>query len=641
MSLRNRTSVAWDFFVKNDDKTKAVCKLCSCEYKYIGNTTSLIDHIKKKHTVQYNEVIGQNLTSEKIENNAPEQSSRTSLMNRTDSHQNNTILTPSHIHNVRAFNEPVPKRPKQIRLTVSTKMNQKIVDDALLDMIVVDMQPLQIVENEGFKKYTNKLNPDYILPSRKKIAQMLEDKYKICSLEVKEKLQGVEYIALTTDIWSSDSQKSYISVTAHFIKDVKLHSIVISTTELSEHHTSLNIANALRTILLNWEIFDKIVTIVTDNASNMKKAVKDFLNKRNDFCVAHTLNLVVKDCISKNNENDRNSDLKNAAVLDVILKSRAIVAHFKQSIKSSNTLRDKQRQMNLDIIKLKQDVQTRWTSTYLMLDRLLRVKDPLSATLPLLDSPPSDLTSAEWLILKDCVVILQPVEKITTALSGETYPTLSCIIPLVRGLQSSLKKKTPLTEPGKHLQRSLLKNVDERLGVYEVNRTASMATILDPRFKKKAFGTDSAAEKAIKYVLDELAQFQQVHEQIPEPAVVSTSGTSAKADDDDIWEDFDKKISDTVMQQTTISSATIVLTQYLDLPYLDRKQDPLHFWKQREHIFPSLCRMAYKYLCIPATSVPSERLFSKAGLLTNQRRNRLMPKKVDELLFLNSFCTEN
>ena len=42
-------------------------------------------------------------------------------------------------------------------------------------------------------------------------------------------------------------------------------------------------------------------------------------------------------------------------------------------------------------------------------------------------------------------------------------------------------------------------------------------------------------------------------------------------------------------------------------------------------------------LSIPATSIPSERLFSKAGQLLSERRSRLKPKNVDKILFLNKF----
>ncbi|KAH9637309.1 hypothetical protein HF086_006953 [Spodoptera exigua] len=434
--------------------------------------------------------------------------------------------------------QPPPKRARQMRLTAPYRIIQKAGDEALLDLITIDMQPLQIVENEGFIAYSKKLNPDYVLPSRKKLTEMMEEKYNICSSEAKQKLQSVEYIALTTDIWTSDSQKSYISVTAHFIENSKLQSLIIATSELADQHTSLNIANALRNILNEWNIFEKIVTIVTDNASSMKKAIKDFLNKRNHFCVAHTINLAVKDCIQA--ESDVYPHLKNSDVINVISKSRAIVTHFKQSTKSSNALREMQTQMNLEIIKLKQDVQTRWNSTFYMLQRLLRAKVPLSATLPLLTSPPPSLNSEDWLIIEDCVALLQPMEKVTSVLSGESYPTLSCIIPIVRGLQSSIQNKSPKTEAGRHVQRSLLEVIDRRLSVYESNRTAAKATLLDPRFKKKGFGVESNAENAVKFVLEECAQYLAQDQPLEKENQLPTTSTAQTSTDDEIWDFLDK-----------------------------------------------------------------------------------------------------
>ncbi|KAK2578345.1 hypothetical protein KPH14_005572 [Odynerus spinipes] len=245
-----------------------------------GNTITLINHVKKKHVVQYSEATGHNLNLAYDENESNNRDSGnighdhsytgSSLISRPSTSQNTVILPRSQTPNVTAISESMPKRLRQMRLTAPTKINQKAGDEALLDMIVLDMQPLQIIENEGFRKYSKQLNPDYVLPSRKKLTQMLEEGYKICSGVLKEKLQNVQAIALTTDIWGSDSQKSFISVTAHFIKGPKLHALVISTSELCENHTSLNITNALRVILTEWQIFDKIVTIVTHNASGMK-----------------------------------------------------------------------------------------------------------------------------------------------------------------------------------------------------------------------------------------------------------------------------------------------------------------------------------------------------------------------------------
>ena len=49
-----------------------------------------------------------------------------------------------------------------------------------------------------------------------------------------------------------------------------------------------------------------------------------------------------------------------------------------------------------------------------------------------------------------------------------------------------------------------------------------------------------------------------------------------------------------------------------------------------------MSRLARKYLSIPATYVPSERAWSKAGFLTEKRRSSLSPKNLDMILFLAS-----
>ncbi|CAG8510961.1 12761_t:CDS:2 [Cetraspora pellucida] len=49
--------------------------------------------------------------------------------------------------------------------------------------------------------------------------------------------------------------------------------------------------------------------------------------------------------------------------------------------------------------------------------------------------------------------------------------------------------------------------------------------------------------------------------------------------------------------------------------------------------FPILSLLAHKYLCIPATSVPCERLFSDAGNLITPQHTRLSSKTIGKILF--------
>ena len=77
------------------------------------------------------------------------------------------------------------------------------------------------------------------------------------------------------------------------------------------------------------------------------------------------------------------------------------------------------------------------------------------------------------------------------------------------------------------------------------------------------------------------------------------------------------------------------ITSYLDHPVLKPDTDPLVWWRDENTRFSNLANLAKRYLCICGTSVPSERVFSSAGHINNNLRNRLLPENVNKLVFLS------
>lgn len=51
--------------------------------------------------------------------------------------------------------------------------------------------------------------------------------------------------------------------------------------------------------------------------------------------------------------------------------------------------------------------------------------------------------------------------------------------------------------------------------------------------------------------------------------------------------------------------------------------NPLQWWRDNQFKYPVVSKFARRILCIPATSAPSERVFSAAGLTITDRRAAL------------------
>ncbi|KZS05324.1 Uncharacterized protein APZ42_031527 [Daphnia magna] len=72
----------------------------------------------------------------------------------------------------------------------------------LVRCIAKDMQPIQIVENGGFKDMVHYLDPRVTLPSRTTIANtLIPREFESAKPALFLELQSVNYVSLTADCW--------------------------------------------------------------------------------------------------------------------------------------------------------------------------------------------------------------------------------------------------------------------------------------------------------------------------------------------------------------------------------------------------------------------------------------------------------
>ncbi|XP_025410740.1 zinc finger BED domain-containing protein 1-like [Sipha flava] len=390
------------------DGEKAKCNFCSNTISYKGGSTAnLTRYLKRKHIVQYE--ARKKRSIEILEKNIDEPDN---VSVSEPSHSNLTTITPI----IKNKTASVTKTQVSIDAYTSRPMpisKSKKIDEQLGIMMAKEYQPFSLVENKEFKKFVSLLNPSYSLPSRKTITynilpQLLENTRE----KVKRSLDNASYIAMSTDGWTSVNNESYVAVTVHFIDTelcvLKSHLLGCYYFELS--HTAINLSTFLNNCFEEWSIVNKVKIAISDNASNITAAISSNKNWKHIPCLAHSINLIAQCGLEE--------------IKEIHKKVKKIVEHFKRSSQAAAKLKNTQIQMNYPVLKLKQDVITRWNSTYDMFNRCLETKDPLVSTLAMIGNTEM-LTASNFNLMDYYCKLFKPFKEVTIELSSEKGVSIS------------------------------------------------------------------------------------------------------------------------------------------------------------------------------------------------------------------------
>ena len=168
--------------------------------------------------------------------------------------------------------------------------------------------------------------------------------------EVQKIVDKAEFITMTSDGWTSRySQDSFVSFTGHCI-DNQGHrkSVLLHSKYFTGKHTSENITALINSMISDYKIpHTKIVSIVTDNASNITKAVRD-ADIHNLGCFLHTMQLAIVKAIPRQD-----------GVETIVTKCRKIVAYMHRSGAARSLMKHICMELNVPNYRLVQDVVTR------------------------------------------------------------------------------------------------------------------------------------------------------------------------------------------------------------------------------------------------------------------------------------------
>ncbi|KAK7886512.1 hypothetical protein WMY93_026133 [Mugilogobius chulae] len=239
------------------------------------------------------------------------------------------------------------------------------------------------------------------------------------------------------------------------------------------------------------------------------------------------------------------------------------------------------------------------------------------------------------------LTILDPCEQLTRDICKATSTTAD-VIPAVQALKRLLHKPVATDHGVKTSKTTLLESINTRFNHVDDEPLYFLATILDPRYKDRYF-TSATKQQAKKLVLEKMntQQRQHTHVLTDEPEAETTeSGNNSLLDmyaeileENTDSEVYSEKGHIEMQFQTYLFEATLPLSSE------EPAETPLEYWRTNKTRFPDLAELARKYLSAPCTSVDSERLFSAAANVMDEKRNRLTCENAEKLLFIKKNLT--
>ncbi|XP_053318310.1 zinc finger BED domain-containing protein 4 [Spea bombifrons] len=604
-SNSKKTSKLWNHFsICSADSTKVICMHCGRTISRGKKPTNLGTSCLLRHLQRFHNNVLQNNVPETLAPAGGQMPVNSESTASSSFDETNDKFCDSH---------PVAKK----------------ITSLVAEMIALDLQPYSFVNNVGFNRLLEYLQPQYVLPpasyfSTTAIPDMYENVKHIIVSHLKEAEGGV--IHFTAGIWMSSQTREYLTLTAHWVtfdSSFRPHSddyhcsALLHVSQIDCDYNGVSVQKHLEYLWESWitSIGLTMGITVTDNHSIGKT-----LNESEHSsvqCFGHTIDLIVNEAIKS-----------QRMVQNLLSIARKICERVHRSTKAKEKLAELQKEYGLPPHQLIQDVPSKWSTSFHMLERLIEQKraiDEMSIECNFREVISCD----QWEVMQSVCHALKPFEAASREMSMH-MATLSQVIPMIHILNRKIEMLFEETMGIDTMLKSLKEAMVCRLSSTLLDPRYIFATLLDPRYKASLFAEEEAEEYK-QGLIRELELLSSTSDDAPILNGCSKISPTKTKGEENIWSLMDN-IKKTKNFKEKLPED--IVFAYLEEEVLEHNCDPLTYWNLKKSSWPALSKLAVRFLGCPPSIVPSERLFNTSNENSNFNQTRLMMEHFEQLIFL-------
>jgi hypothetical protein len=475
-------------------------------------------------------------------------------------------------------------------------------------------------------------DPMYVIPDRDILfGNLIQQTFNETKKSIDAEISGNELITLV-ELWESINGDKFVSILCQLINSLwQMKTFLLKTISLNDIPNDDAFPSVLKSVFDEWGIKSP-VALINDGSEIIQKTFAS-INLVNMPCCRKIL-FTAGDNLMKN------ENVTKSVIEFIILLIGRVLQH-----KSPQSLYE----TIFEIIKDHKEIEAKtfpWTTFTSVLQCAMQNKELVKNSVFQNENRSDEM----WQQISDMAAVLAPLLKAYDLLIDKSSVISSMILPVLRKLEMELTSQTEDSEFSKVLKRATWLSISEPFHSTTVRNFLLISSLLDPRYKELQFveaPEKLRAREMIGTIATEMYRDMKGQQALKENCVyegevivVEESGDviriepmekRQKLNNHEYSNVTDDWLADVVCKDRQSEQVgekeekvMIEIDHYISTAQVNTL--PLQWWSHREGLYPTLSRLARRYLCMHNFRISDNKTIRNA---------QLSAQTVDKLLILH------